>query len=340
MMQQSESAEELPGLPDEFCKNKVEVISEEAVDLCPVCGCLENQFYASGYDYELQTCSNLWKFVKCIACGHVWLNPRPAISELPKIYPPNYYAYNYAAKINPVAVKAKMWMDQGKMRRIVNALSHNPKSFLDIGCGEGRFLKVMDRIGVSKDQNYGLELDENVVAPLRKEGFQAFCERVEDCHRIPAASIDLVTMFHVIEHVENPGAVVKQISKWLSPGGIFAIETPNLESLDSRIFRKTYWGGYHIPRHWNLFTEKTLSRLFLENGIKPLKAVYQTGHSFWMYSFHHWLRYGKYQNLRIAKRFDPFTGFLPFLAAFTLFDKIRSGFGSQTSAILMIGEKK
>jgi SAM-dependent methyltransferase len=178
-----------------------------------------------------------------------------------------------------------------------------------------------------------------VVAPLRKEGFQAFCERVEDCHRIPAASIDLVTMFHVIEHVENPAAVVKQISKWLSPGGIFAIETPNLESFDSKFFKKTYWGGYHIPRHWNLFTEKTLCRLFLENGIKPLKAVYQTGHSFWMYSLHHWLRYGKFESPTYARHLDPFTGFLPFLAFFTLFDKVRSSFGAKTSAILMLGVK-
>jgi SAM-dependent methyltransferase len=230
-------------------------------------------------------------------------------------------------------------MDQGKMRKILGTLNHKPNSFLDIGCGEGRFLKVMDRLGVSKDRNYGLELDEHVVAPLRKEGFQAFCERVEDCHRIPAGSIDLVTMFHVIEHVENPAAVISHVAKWLAPGGIFAIETPNLESFDARIFQNTYWGGYHIPRHWNLFTEKTLSRLFRENGIKPLKSVYQTGHSFWMYSFHHWLRFGKYQNPKLARRCDPFSGFLPFLAGFTFFDKIRSSLGWKTSAILMIGQK-
>jgi SAM-dependent methyltransferase len=339
MLHQSDSAKEYPRLPDEFRRNNVETISEESVGFCPVCGSGQNQFYACGYDYELQTCSNLWKFVKCSVCDHVWLNPRPAISELPKIYPPHYYAYNYASKINPIAVKAKMWMDQGKMRKILGTLNHKPNSFLDIGCGEGRFLKVMDRLGVSKDRNYGLELDEHVVAPLRKEGFQAFCERVEDCHRIPAGSIDLVTMFHVIEHVENPAAVISHVAKWLAPGGIFAIETPNLESFDARIFQNTYWGGYHIPRHWNLFTEKTLSRLFRENGIKPLKSVYQTGHSFWMYSFHHWLRFGKYQNPKLARRCDPFSGFLPFLAGFTFFDKIRSSLGWKTSAILMIGQK-
>jgi 2-polyprenyl-3-methyl-5-hydroxy-6-metoxy-1,4-benzoquinol methylase len=327
-------------IPEEFQWNGARAILEEKVDNCPVCGSSSFHFFASGYDYELQTCLNLWTFVQCDTCRHVWLNPRPAVAELSKIYPKSYYAYNYAKKINPIAVQAKMWMDRGKMKKIVGALDRKPRSFLDIGCGNGRFLKVMEAFGVEKNQNYGLELDERVIAPLRSEGYQAYCERVEDCDKIPTDFIDLITMFHVIEHVENPSAVVAQAVKWLAPGGIFAVETPNLTSLDAKLFHDTYWGGYHIPRHWNLFTEVTLSRLLLDNGLEPVAKLYQTGHSFWMYSLHHALRFGRQRTPNMAKIFDPFTGFLPFLAFFTAFDKIRAALGFKTSALLVLARKK
>ena len=315
------------------------LVAEEVVPVCPVCGGEDHGNFAEGYDYELMTCANRWRFVQCDHCSHVWLNPRPAIAELATIYPKHYYAYNYATKISPVAVKAKEWLDRGKLRGIVGALGRQPASFMDIGCGDGRFLRSMEKLGVPRDRIYGLELDERVVAPLREQGFQAFCERVEDCERIPEASLDLITMFHVIEHVDDPASVVRQAARWLAPGGIFAVETPNLDSLDARLFHDTHWGGYHIPRHWNLFQPDTLARLFSDQGLEPVATRYQTGHSFWMYSMHHSLRYGTPPRPRLGRWFDPVGGFLPFLAGFTAFDKVRAALGAKTSAILMLARK-
>ena len=96
-----------------------------------------------------------------------------------------------------------------------------------------------------------------------------------------------MTMFHVIEHVADPPRVAERVARWLAPGGVFAVETPNLESLDARLFRERYWGGYHFPRHWHLY---------------------------------------------------PFRG-LPFLAAFTAWDRLRATLGFHTSAMLMIARK-
>ncbi|MCB1079235.1 MAG: class I SAM-dependent methyltransferase, partial [Verrucomicrobiae bacterium] len=332
----STESEKVQGTPPaEFVKSGAPLVAEESVPLCPVCGGAEHGRFAEGYDYELMTCANRWRFVHCDECGHVWLNPRPAISELGTIYPKHYYAYNYASKISPIAVKAKEWLDRGKMKGIVSTLGRAPGSYMDIGCGDGRFLRSMEKLGVPREKNYGLELDERVVAPLREQGFQAFCERVEDCERVPEGALDLITMFHVIEHVDDPASVVRQAAKWLAPGGIFAVETPNLDSLDARVFHETYWGGYHIPRHWNLFKPDTLARLFADQGLEPVATRYQTGHSFWMYSMHHWLRYEGTPRPRLARCFDPVGGFLPFLAGFTAFDKARGALGAKTSAILM-----
>jgi 2-polyprenyl-3-methyl-5-hydroxy-6-metoxy-1,4-benzoquinol methylase len=327
-----------PRPPDEFVANQVALIDCEEIRACPVCGHPAFRPFAWGFDYELQTCGNCWRFVACEDCGHVWLNPRPALHALPTIYPPTYYAYNYKREINPVAVKGKEFLDRLKFRGIRRYLSRPTSSYLDIGCGDGRFLKLMEKQGVERQQIYGFELDEKVVQALRAASYQVFCNRVEDCDQIPENSLDLVTMFHVIEHVDDPARVVRKVFTWMAPGGVFAVETPNLDSLDARWFKETYWGGYHIPRHWNLFTPTTLARLLTDAGFEVAATRYQTGHSFWMYSLHHRLRYGRKPRPRLAQCFNPFQSLLP-LIAFTAFDRLRAAFGSRTSAMLMLVRK-
>jgi 2-polyprenyl-3-methyl-5-hydroxy-6-metoxy-1,4-benzoquinol methylase len=325
-------------IPAELQGSLLPLIETEPVPNCPVCGHHINTLFASGFDYEMKTCRNQWTFVKCSGCGHVWLNPRPAISTLPIIYPKNYYAYTYQSEINPIAIRAKEILDSVKMRAILRELPNAPASYLDVGCGDGRFLKVMEKQGVARARNFGLELDAAIVRRLADQGYRVFCERVEDCKSIPENAVDLITMFHVIEHVDDPNSVVRQLSNWLSPDGVLALETPNIDSLDARTFQKTFWGGYHIPRHWNLFNADTLARLLCANGLRIIGTQFQTGHAFWMYSFHHALRYGDSPKVALSKLFDPFKSIVP-LAMFTGFDKLRAALGQQTSAMLMLARK-
>lgn len=333
----TESWQQTP-VPQEFQKRKCPWIATEAIPECPVCGASKCSDYAIGFDYELLTSANPWRFVQCAHCGHVWLNPRPAIAELGVIYPPSYYAYNYD-QINSIARKAKELLDRRKMQKIIRQCGRQPRSYLDIGCGDGRFLKVLEGLGVPRTGLHGLELDQRVVERLRSEGYPGvFCNRVEDVTELAESSIDLATMFHVIEHVDNPATVVRRICRWLAPGGIFALETPNLDSLDARIFRRTYWGGYHIPRHWNLFTPATISRLLAGQGLEVRKIFFQTGHSFWMYSLHHAVRFHRGSRPRTGRLLDPMKSLLG-IAGFTAFDLLRGAAGMKTSAMLVICRK-
>jgi SAM-dependent methyltransferase len=324
--------------PPEIAASDAPQVDTEEVGSCPVCGSVRFSEHAAGFDYELITCRNRWPVVRCADCGHAWLNPRPAVSALDVIYPPTYYAYDYEERINSFAVHGKRLLDSWKFRGILRSLIREPRGYVDIGCGTGRFLKLMDGRGVPRSACYGIELNEDVVGDLRESGYPVFCERVEECDEIPAASVDLATMFHVIEHVDDPAAVVARSAEWLAPGGVLAVETPNLDSLDHRLFADTWWGGYHFPRHWNLFTPETLERLLVDAGLEPLRTTYQTGHAFWMYSFHHRLRYGSRPHRRLASAFDPLTG-LPLLLAFTAFDKVRAALRLRTSAMLMLARK-
>jgi SAM-dependent methyltransferase len=326
-------------LPPGFDDPGIPRIAVEPVERCAVCGSKEWIPFADGYDYELRTCRNRWHFVACGQCDHVRLHPRPRADMLGIIYPPHYYAYNYDSQVSPLARRAKAWLDRRKFAGILRHLPRSPGSYLDVGCGNGRFLDLMAAHGLPSARLYGLELDQPTVDRLRSRGYQAWCQRVEDCGDIPAGSIDLATMFHVIEHVDRPDVVIRRLVEWLAPGGVLALETPNLESWDARLFRETFWGGYHIPRHWHLFTPLTLTRLLTAAGLDVVAVNYHPGHSFWMYSFHHRLRYGTPSLPRLAARFNPFGGSVLALAAMTALDKLRAACGAPTSAMLLIARK-
>lgn len=308
---------------------------------CPVCDATARHVFARAYDYELLTCRNLWTFRRCSACGHVMLDPRPRDDTLSLIYPPEYYSYSISERVSPVALKGKEMLDGLKFRGILRHLAQPPSTYMDIGCGDGRYLRYLEKkLALPRDQLFGLELSGEVVDALRAQGYRAMNCTVEACDGIDAGSIDLVSMFHVIEHVSDPACTVRKIAGWLSPGGIVAIETPNLDSVDARLFRRTYWGGYHVPRHWHLFNPATLRRLLEDHGLQVLKMSYQTGHSFWMYSLHHLLRYGRLRSKGLSAPFDPMGDGLVFLAAFTALDKLRASLGFRTSSVLAIARKR
>ncbi len=322
----------------EFSDPAIPTIPVEPVDACDQCGNTAHAPFAQGRDYESRTCANEWSFVQCTACALVRLHPRPAVSTLPVIYPPTYYAYTYESTIPWIARAGKAFLDRRKIHGIRRALHRPVEGYADIGCGTGRYLRAMAESGVPRERIHGLELDADVVASLRREGFQAHHDRVETCTAIPAGSLDLATMFHVIEHVDSPATVLDRVSEWMAPGGVLALETPNLDSWDARKFRDRWWGGYHFPRHWTLFTPETLQAMLRRHGFEPFAVRFQTGHSFWMYSFHHRLRYGDPSRPRLARRFDPLRSVVP-LAGFTALDLLRGALGARTSAMLVLARR-
>jgi SAM-dependent methyltransferase len=197
----------------------------------------------------------------------------------------------------------------------------------------------MRGMGVSPDRLYGLELDDRVVERARERGFRVFGERVESAASIPDHVIDLATMFHVIEHVADPGVVIRKIAAWLTPGGVLALETPNFDSLDAWLFRSKYWGGYHIPRHWHIFSRPSLTTLLERNGFIVEAVSFQTGHSFWLFSLHHLIRFNRVLPMpRVAQLFHPLKS-LPMLVLVTLFDTVRAKLGFRTSAMLFVARR-
>lgn len=314
------------------------VIPVSAVPACVICGESRSAIIAQGYDYEIQTCANMWSVRQCAGCGAGRLDPRPDLAALSVIYPSNYYSYAMSDTLSPFVLWGKSVLDRWKFGGILRALRKPARSYLDVGCGDGHYLELMANSGVARDKIFGIEL--GVSPALRESGFQVFDGRVEECDRIAPHSLDLVSMFHVIEHVADPVLVLRRIHGWLSQDGILALETPNIASLDARIFRRGWWGGYHFPRHWVLFDPPSIAKALEQAELEIVSIRYQTGHSFWLYSFHHALRYNRrFPMPRLARLFNPLRSKL-ILILFTALDILRRSVGMKTSAMLILARRK
>jgi 2-polyprenyl-3-methyl-5-hydroxy-6-metoxy-1,4-benzoquinol methylase len=129
---------------------------------------------------------------------------------------------------------------------------------LEIGCARGDFLQVaresFDVYGV--EPNPELADFSSKVAPVHRDVIE----------RTPWNSFDIVSSFHVIEHVDSPRSFIAAAAGKLKPGGLMVIETPNIDSLPFKIL-KSRWRQF-IPEHYYFFTPKTISRLMSDCGLR------------------------------------------------------------------------
>jgi SAM-dependent methyltransferase len=132
---------------------------------------------------------------------------------------------------------------------------------LDVGCGNGSFLRAAEELGYS---GWGLEPDPLAVEVARSAGFNVICGTLPGSS-FEGGSFEHVTCSHVIEHMHYPVAALHEIYSLLSPGGRVWITTPNLESIGHAIFKKN-WRGLESPRHVCLYTQDSLTRLLSDTG--------------------------------------------------------------------------
>jgi hypothetical protein len=143
-------------------------------------------------------------------------------------------------------------------------------------------------------------------------------------------------MLQLIEHVEDPVAIARRVFALLRPGGIFVVETPNLAGFDYRIFRERWWGHYHFPRHWNLFSRDSLERMLRGAGFAIERSEALISTSAWTISLGNYFLDRGYP--RWFARFFNYKNPL-LLAIFVALDSACSRLGRETSNQRVIARK-
>lgn len=257
---------------------------------CLFCPDAPTETLARGRDYEYESSPDRFELVRCLGCGLVFLQPRPAEAAMSVIYPPHYYAYREHEAERPFVKRFRDRVERGKVRRYQRLIGSGPAAVVDVGCGDGRLLDILRRFGPRSWRLAGIEIGADAAARAAARGFEV---RTGDFESLSIEGwrerFDLALVHHVIEHTRAPRQALRKLAALLVRGGVLSIETPEVAGWDFRLFRRRYWGGYHIPRHFYLFDRHTLSRLLEEEGFEIVSVRSILSPAFWVFSLHNWL---------------------------------------------------
>ncbi len=270
---------------------------------CPLCNCAERTIlHADLIDNTFYVAPGKWNLWQCAGCHSAYLDPRPTPETIHHAYE-TYYTHqasrdkeNYAS-LDPLRKLRRQLVNgytnwrfgtqsgpssafgvlaafaiPGVKRTLDREYRHLPRipkaggRLLDVGCGDGHFLRVAATCGW---QVTGLDPDPRAVANSSKHrirvhqgGVEYFSDHTE--------LFDVITLNHVIEHVHNPVAVLRVCYALLKPGGQIWLETPNIDSFGHRRFQQN-WRGLEAPRHLVLFNRASLRRTLRKAGFCDLR---------------------------------------------------------------------
>lgn len=266
-------------------------------DLCLLCDNKETPLYQDLRD-RLFSAPGTWMLLRCSKCGLVWLNPQPIPEDIGKLYC-NYFTHDpspetlktepakswrEAVKLgilnaafgykNDRANKLLGWMVSrlGPLRDIVEGSvmwlnGSRPGKLLDVGCGDGRFLARMQKLGWEVT---GAELDGQAAEVARERFGLHVYEGVLEEIAFPDDTFDAITMNHVVEHLPDPIGTFRECKRVLKKGGRLVVTVPNIGSLGHRLYQEA-WRGLEPPRHLFLFSPSTLRACVERSGLQVLE---------------------------------------------------------------------
>lgn len=249
---------------------------------CCICGVDASEPIAVGEDFEYCTSPDTFQAVRCQRCGLVYLDPRPHASEFERIYPPTYHAYDFSEERFGLVFQVRRRLEAGRLLSWCKGLPEDAQ-ILDIGCGDGFHLRLLRDFGRPGWTLEGVDADQKAVEAAARAGLRVHHGTVQGLD-LPTRSYDLAILIQAIEHVDDPPAVLRSVHNLLRPGGRLVIVTDNVETLDFRLFGGRHWGGYHFPRHWNLFSRGTLTALAGKVGFEVEEMATILSPVNWVYS--------------------------------------------------------
>lgn len=193
--------------------------------------------------------------------------PPPAISDLPNYYESDDYISHTDSK-RSLFEKVYHFIKRKAIRDKVSLIDYwsgEKGSVLDIGSGTGDFLAE------AKLQNWkavGMEPSEKAKSLAKRKGIciiDTYAE-LEDNY------FDVITMWHVLEHVPDLEFQIKELKRLLKPDGVIFIAVPNYKSYDARHYGK-FWAAYDVPRHLWHFSKTTMQKLFAQENLKLVKIL-------------------------------------------------------------------
>lgn len=225
----------------------------EDVLACPVCSTTDVR----------SAFADVWR---CAGCSVLFRSPRPTQNAIARSYDEGT---NYEHWQQHRELRERMW--QRRLRLVMQFKQRG--SLLDIGTGDGHFLDVARRAGF---ETHATEISRTGAGAAVQRGHHLHVGQLSDLE-LPAKSFDIITMWHVLEHVPDPGATLQRVHRLLRENGILALAVPNESNAITRWrlrlrrssspFPAFSWGN---EVHLTHFQPATLARAIRCSGFAPL----------------------------------------------------------------------
>ena len=203
--------------------------------------------------------------MQCSECGLFFPRIRTDKNFLKKYYPHNYYS----AKRSIIRYLEKtytrfcfFWSRQLIITKMIKK-----ERILDFGCGRGEFLASL----TDYHQKFGVEISGNARRLIKKESPELKVYSDLNDPGLGFRKFDLITLWHVIEHLEKPREVLAKLTTRLKRDGLMIISTPNSDSFGLRLGRDS-WFHLDTPRHLQIFNQYNLGNLLKDFGLKIIKV--------------------------------------------------------------------
>jgi 2-polyprenyl-3-methyl-5-hydroxy-6-metoxy-1,4-benzoquinol methylase len=203
-------------------------------------------------------------------------HPQPSLENLGKYYESEDYISHTDNKrslfeklyhfIKSIALKNKL--------NLINSLQPNKGRLMDIGAGTGEFLSVAKNDGW---ETMGVEPSDRAKAIAKSKGVSF----VEETSELENHSFDVISMWHVLEHVPDLDKQIKELKRLLKPTGTLIIAVPNFKSFDAKHYGK-FWAAFDVPIHFWHFSKTAIKLLFEKEEMKLEKVLPMKFDSFYV----------------------------------------------------------
>lgn len=205
---------------------------------------------------------------ECLNCGLLYTTPRPDKDRIGEYYKSEEY---YSHQENKKGFIPRVYENVKKIN-----LKHKYKlaskelevgKLLDIGCGVGDFLHTAESHGWVCT---GVEPSQEAIAVAKKR-IKGNIIQGEELEKISDETFEVITMWHVLEHVDDLKWQIAQLQRLIKKEGRIIIAVPNYKSYDA-YFYKDKWAAYDVPRHLNHFNKETIVKIFKINGLELIET--------------------------------------------------------------------
>ena len=212
----------------------------------------------------------MFDIVECLKCRLIRLEPQPSPMELHEYYPSDYWFVPATSATDKLEQWYRRFVLGDHVRFVERALRDCDEKglVLDVGCGGGLFLKMLAERGAKRVAGLDFSLDAARAAWTGSQ-IPVVCATLSR-PPLPKSSCAVITMFHVLEHLYDPGSYLEAAHSLLQPDGRLIVQVPNAACWQFLLFGER-WNGIDVPRHLIDFRLSDLEGLLDSCGFEVLR---------------------------------------------------------------------